>query len=169
MKIGAIFPTCEIGDDPAFIRDWTQAAEGLGYSHIVCYDHVVGAEHHDRTPPLMGPYTEKDPFHEPFVVMAYMAALTKRIELASGVLILPQRQTVLVAKQAAELQLLSEGRFRMGVGMSFDKEFMDLSAQAMISLMGWPKSISRRLCPGTSMACGSRPSWLRMVAWASVT
>jgi alkanesulfonate monooxygenase SsuD/methylene tetrahydromethanopterin reductase-like flavin-dependent oxidoreductase (luciferase family) len=120
MKIGAIFPTCEIGDDPAFIRDWTQAAEALGYSHIVCYDHVVGAEHRDRTPPLVGPYTEKDPFHEPFVVMAYMAALTTRIELASGVLILPQRQTVLVAKQAAELQLLSQGRFRMGVGTGWN-------------------------------------------------
>lgn len=120
MKIGAIFPTCEIGDDPAFIRDWAQTAEDLGYSHIVCYDHVVGAEHENRSPTLIGPYTENDPFHEPFVVMTYMAALTKRIEFASGVLILPQRQTVLVAKQAAELQLLSEGRFRMGVGTGWN-------------------------------------------------
>jgi len=120
MKLGATFPTCEIGDDPAFIRDWAQAAEGLGYSHIVCYDHVVGAEHQDRIPPLGGPYTENDPFHEPFVVMTYMAAKTERIEFASGVLILPQRQTVLVAKQAAELQLLSQGRFRLGVGTGWN-------------------------------------------------
>lgn len=120
MKIGAIFPTCEIGDDPTFIRDWVQTAEGLGYSHVVCYDHVLGAEHEGRTPPLGGPYTEDDPFHEPFVVMTYMAALTERIEFASGILILPQRQTVLVAKQAAELQLLSRGRLRLGVGTGWN-------------------------------------------------
>lgn len=120
MKIGAVFPTCEIGNDPAAIRDFAQAAEELGYGHIVVYDHVLGAEHADREPPLAGPYVETDPFHEPFVLYGYLAALTRKIELATGVIILPQRQAALVAKQAAELQLLSEGRFRLGVGTGWN-------------------------------------------------
>lgn len=120
MKIGAIFPTTEIGNDPAVIRDWAQTAEGLGYSHILFYDHVLGARHADRTPPLMGPYTEHHPFHEPFVTMSYIAALTQQIELCTGILILPQRQTVLVAKQAAELDLLSGGRLRLGLGTGWN-------------------------------------------------
>jgi probable F420-dependent oxidoreductase len=120
VKLGAIFPTAEIGNDPAVIRDWAQAAEELGYSHIVFYDHVLGAEHARRDPPLMGPYTENDAFHEPLVTMAYIAGLTTRIELATGILILPQRQTALVAKQAAELDVLSNGRVRLGVGTGWN-------------------------------------------------
>jgi probable F420-dependent oxidoreductase len=121
MNLGAIFPTCEIGSDPELIRDWAQTAEGLGYSHIVFYDHVLGAQHADRTPALPGPYTENDPFHEPFVVMSFIAAVTTRIELATGILILPQRQTALVAKQAAELDVLSKGRLRLGVGTGWNR------------------------------------------------
>ncbi|MBW2420604.1 MAG: LLM class F420-dependent oxidoreductase [Deltaproteobacteria bacterium] len=129
MKIGAIFPTTEIGNDPAVIRDWAQTAEGLGYSHITFFDHVLGAEHADRTPPLAGPYTEHHPFHEPFVVMSFIAAVTSRIELATGILILPQRQTVLVAKQAAELDVLSGGRLRLGVGSGWNHvEYESLGA-----------------------------------------
>lgn len=120
MNLGAIFPTTEIGDDPAAIRDWAQTAESLGYSHIVVYDHVLGAVHEGRTPPLAGPYTEDDAFHEPFVLLAYLAAATTRIQLSTGVLILPQRQTALVAKQAAELALLSGGRLRLGVGTGWN-------------------------------------------------
>jgi probable F420-dependent oxidoreductase len=116
MKFGAIFPSCEIGSDPIVIRDWAQAAEALGYSHIVTYDHVLGAVHADRETPLFSPYTEQDPFHEPFVLLAYLAGVTSSIELMTGVLVLPQRQTALVAKQAAELALLSGGRFRLGLG-----------------------------------------------------
>lgn len=108
MNLGAIFPTTEFGTDPNAIRDWVQTAEGLGYSHVLAYDHVLGAEHANRTPPLMGPYTEKDQYHEVFVLLGFMAAVTSRIQLSTGVLVLPQRQTTLVAKQAAELDLLSE-------------------------------------------------------------
>jgi probable F420-dependent oxidoreductase len=120
MEYGAIFPTCEIGSDPVFIRDYAQAAEDLGYKHITIYDHVVGASHQDRDPPLAGPYTENDPFHEPMVLLAYLAAVTQRIELATGVLIAPQRQAVLIAKQAMELYLLSEGRFRLTLGTGWN-------------------------------------------------
>ena len=120
MKFGAVFPTCEIGDDPLFVRDFAQAAEALGYSDIIIYDHVVGAEHANREPPLGGPYTEAHPFHEPFVLLSWVAAHTRTIGLTTGVLILPQRQTVLVAKQAAELAILSGGRFRMGVGTGWN-------------------------------------------------
>ncbi len=84
MKIGAIFPTTEIGNDPVVIRDWAQTAEGLGYDYILFFDHVLGAEHADRNPPFMGPYTEHHPFHEPFVLYGYLAAVTRRLELATG-------------------------------------------------------------------------------------
>jgi len=120
VKIGAVFPTTEIGNDPIAIRDWAQTAEQLGYSHVLCYDHVLGAVHEGRTPPLMGPYTEKDPFHEPLMLFAYLAGLTTRLEFATGVIILPQRQTALVAKQAAELDVLSGGRLRLGVGTGWN-------------------------------------------------
>jgi probable F420-dependent oxidoreductase len=120
MQIGAVFPTCEIGPDPVAVRDWAQTAEGLGYRHVVIYDHVLGAVHEDREPPLLGPYTERDPFHEPFVLLAYLAGVTRHLELATGVLILPQRQTALVAKQAAELDILSGGRLRLGVGTGWN-------------------------------------------------
>lgn len=120
MKIGAIFPTTEYGTDPIAIRDWAQAAENLGYDHILLYDHVLGAEHQNRTPPLMGPYTEKDPYHEVFVTLGFMAGVTTTIGLTTGVLVLPQRQTALVAKQAAELDLLSGGRLRLGVGTGWN-------------------------------------------------
>ena len=120
MRLGAVFPTCEIGDDPAAIRDFAQAAEGLGYSHLVVYDHVLGAEHASREPRLTGPYTERDAFHEPFVLYGFLAAVTTRLELATGVIILPQRQTALVAKQAAEVAVLSRGRLRLGVGTGWN-------------------------------------------------
>ena len=120
MKIGAIFPTTEIGSDPGALRDWAQAAEGLGFSHVITYDHVLGAEHANRDPRLMGPYTEDHPFHEPFVLFGFLAGVTSRIELCTGVLILPQRQTALVAKQAAEVDILSGGRLRLGVGTGWN-------------------------------------------------
>ncbi len=120
MKPGAIFPHQEIGNDPAIIKDWVQTAEGLGYSHVVAYDHVLGGPLESRTPELIGPYTEKDAFHEPFVLFGFMAACTSRIGFATGVLILPQRQTALVAKQVAELDLLSGGRMRLGVGTGWN-------------------------------------------------
>jgi probable F420-dependent oxidoreductase len=123
MKIGVVFPQIESGTDPGFIRDYAQTAESLGYDHILIYDHVVGANTASR-PKWSGPYTSKHTFHEPFVVFGYMAACTQRIELATGVIILPQRQTVLVAKQAAEVDVLSGGRLRLGIGVGWnDVEF----------------------------------------------
>ena len=86
MQIGAIFPTTEIGSDPVAIRDWCQAAESLGFGHVVAYDHVLGAVHEDREPPLPGPYTERDAFHEPLTLFAWMAGVTRSLELATGVL-----------------------------------------------------------------------------------
>jgi probable F420-dependent oxidoreductase len=120
VKVGAIFPTTEIGTDPAAIRDWAQAAEGLGLTHVIAYDHVLGAVHAGREPKLWGPYTEHDAFHEPLVLFAWLAAHTRSLELATGVLILPQRQTALVAKQAVEIDLLSGGRLRLGVGTGWN-------------------------------------------------
>ena len=120
MNVGVVFPQTEIGDDPKVIRDFAQTAEALGYSHILVYDHVLGAVHQGREPRLTGPYTEQTPFHEPFVLFGYMAAITSRVELVTGVLILPQRQTALVAKQAAQVDVLSGGRLRLGIGVGWN-------------------------------------------------
>lgn len=119
MRIGVTFPQTEIGNDPIAIRDWAQAAEGAGYAHILIFDHVLGAELSTR-PDWRGPYNSETPFHEVFVLYGYLAALTSRIELVTGVVILPQRQTALVAKQAATLDLLSGGRLRLGVGVGWN-------------------------------------------------
>ncbi len=120
MELGVVFPQTEIGSDPSVVRDYAQAAEQLGYHHLATYDHVLGA-HPDRFQgTFRPPYTHETPFHEPFVLFGYLAALTSRIELATGILILPQRQTALVAKQAAEVDLLSQGRLRLGVGLGWN-------------------------------------------------
>ena len=119
MNIGAIFPQIEIGSDPVAVRDYAQAAESLGYSHLLVYDHVLGAGTSQR-PNWRGPYTSAHMFHEPFVLFGYLAGLTTRIELVTGVIILPQRQTALVAKQAAEVDVLSGGRLRLGVGVGWN-------------------------------------------------
>jgi probable F420-dependent oxidoreductase len=120
MQIGVVFPQSEIGSDPSVIRDFAQAVEDLGYSHLVVYDHVLGAVHEAREPRLTGPYTEETLFHEPFVLFGYLAATTRRIGLVTGVIILPQRQTALVAKQAAEVDVLSGGRLRLGIGTGWN-------------------------------------------------
>jgi probable F420-dependent oxidoreductase len=119
MQIGVVYPQVELGGDPAAVRRIGRAVEDLGFDHLLAYEHVLGAVHADRTPPLTGPYTERDPFHDPFVMFAYLAGITERIRFATGVLILPQRQTALVARQAADLDLLSGGRFRLGVGVGW--------------------------------------------------
>jgi probable F420-dependent oxidoreductase len=120
MHIGAVFPQTEIGNDPGAIRDYAQAVEDLGYHHILIYDHVLGASTATR-PGWTGPYTSETPFHEPFVLFGYLAGLTRRVELVTGVIILPQRQTALVAKQAAEVDVLSDGRLRLGVGIGWNQ------------------------------------------------
>ncbi len=120
MHIGVVFPQTEIGTDVSQIRDYAQAAEGLGYSHLLVYDHVLGASVEHR-PGWRGPYTSETQFHEPFVLFGFLAAVTQRLELVTGVIILPQRQTALVAKQAAEVDILSDGRMRLGVGVGWNK------------------------------------------------
>jgi probable F420-dependent oxidoreductase len=119
MKFGVIFPQTEIGIDPMVIRDYAQATESLGYDHLGAFEHVLGANpasHAGWRPP----YTHRDIFHEPFVLFGYLAAMTKRIELVTEVLILPQRQTALVAKQAAAIDVLSGGRLRLGIGIGWN-------------------------------------------------
>ena len=120
MRFGAIFPQTEIGSDPVAIRDWAQAVEDLGYRHILIYDHVLGASVENR-PDWRGPYTSDTMFHEPFVLYGYFAAITRQVELVTDVIILPQRQTALVAKQAAEVDVLSGGRLRLGIGTGWNE------------------------------------------------
>ena len=119
MELGAVFPQTEIGTDPAAVKDFAQAAEHLGFTHLLIYDHVLGADR-DRPGGFTGPYDKDTPFHEPFVTFGFLAAHTQTIELVTAVIILPQRQTALIAKQAAEVDLLSGGRLRLGVGTGWN-------------------------------------------------
>lgn len=119
MRVGVIFPQTEIGSDPTVIRDYAQAAESLGYAHILAYDHVLGANPASRAG-WRPPFTHLDMIHEPFVLFGFLAGVTRKIELVPGVIILPQRQTALVAKQAAALDVLSGGRTRLGVGIGWN-------------------------------------------------
>jgi probable F420-dependent oxidoreductase len=120
MQLGVVFPQTEIGPDPASVREYATTVEALGYTHLQIYDHVVGADTRNR-PNWTGPYKLETQFHEVMVVLGYIAAITERIELVTGILILPQRQTVLVAKQAAEVDILSGGRLRLGVGIGWNE------------------------------------------------
>ena len=120
MEIGESIPTTSIGQDSGAVREFAQAAEDLGYSHIRILDHVVGADpkKHPEVPEFY--YTHESVIREPFTLMAYIAGFTDRIELVTGIIILPQRQTVLVAKQAAEVDVLSGGRLRLGIGVGWN-------------------------------------------------
>ena len=120
MKLGVTYPQNIIGGDPTIVRDFAQTAEGLGYSHLVAYDHVVGVNR-AAYPDWKGPYTSADLFHDPFTLFSYIAGITETIELSPQIVILPQRQAVLVAKQAASLDVLSGGRLRLGVGIGWNK------------------------------------------------
>lgn len=119
MRVGAVFPHLEIGADPGAVRDWAQAVEEIGFQHVVAFDHVLGAGT-DTRPGWYG-FTNDDLFHEVFVLFGFLAAATRSLELATGVLVLPQRQTALVAKQAAEVDVLSGGRMRLGVGLGWNR------------------------------------------------
>jgi len=132
LELGVVYPQTELRGDPEAVRRIGRFAEDTGYDFLLAYDHVVGATH-DREPKLWGPYTEADPFHDPFVLFAYLAGMTQRLTFASGVLILPQRQTVLVAKQAADLDLLSGGRVRLGVGTGWNYVEYDALGQDFAS------------------------------------
>lgn len=120
MKIGVSYPVTEVAGDPDAIRKFVWAAQDLGYTHLMAYDHVLKTPHEGREPKLTGPYTEKDSFHDPFVLFGFAAATSDKLEFATGVLVLPQRQTVLTAQQAADVDLLSRERLRLGVGIGWN-------------------------------------------------
>jgi probable F420-dependent oxidoreductase len=152
MQIGVVFPQTEIGADAGGVRAYAQAAQDLGYQHLMVYDHVLGAEPAGH-PGWSGPYTHESLFHEPFVLFGYLAAAAPRLELVNAVIILPQRQTALVAKQAAEVDLLTAGRFRLGVGigwnhveyealgMDFDNRARRFAEQIMLLRRLWQEPI----------------------------
>lgn len=118
MRVGVVFPQTEIGVDPAGVRAYAQAVEQLGYEHLVAYDHVLGADPTHR--PGWTGYTVDSMFHEPMVLFGYLAAVAPKLELVPEVIILPQRQTALVAKQAAEVDVITGGKFRLGVGIGWN-------------------------------------------------
>jgi len=119
MRIGVVFPQTEIGADPAGVRAYAQAVQQMGFEHLVAYDHVLGADTSVR-PGWSGPYTSQSMFHEPMVLFGYLAAIAPNLELVTAVIILPQRQTVLAAKQAAEIDVLTNGKLRFGIGIGWN-------------------------------------------------
>ena len=120
LRIGVVFPQTEIGTDIAAIRDYIQAVEAMGYTHLLAYDHVLGAGLAHR-PNWTGPYNSDTSFHEVLTLFSYAAAITTQLEFVTGILILPQRQTALVAKQAVQVDLFSGGRFRLGIGTGWNE------------------------------------------------
>lgn len=121
MKIGCVFPHSEIGDDMSLVRDFFQTAEGLGYDHVLCIDHIL-CNREAKGAPWASHYTADRTFHEPLTLFAYASGITSRIGFASAVLVLPQRQAPVVAKQAAEVDQLSGGRLRLGCGIGWSAE-----------------------------------------------
>src|ERR671934_2916999 len=119
VQVGVVFPQTEIGADAGGVRAFAQAAQELGYRHLLAYDHVLGADVSGRAG-WPGPYTAEHQFHEILVLFGYLAAVVPGLELVTGVLVLPQRQTGLAAKQAAEVDILTGGRFRLGVGLGWN-------------------------------------------------
>jgi len=128
FTVGVVFPQIEIGTDPMEIRDFAQGIEALGFSHLVVYDHVIGADLANR-PDWKMPYNVDSSFHEPLILLAYLAGFTKTLGLTTGVVILPQRQTVLFAKQASNVDIFTCGRLRLGVGIGWNKVEYDALGQ----------------------------------------
>jgi probable F420-dependent oxidoreductase len=119
MQIGVIYPQTELAPDPATVRAYVRGVEQLGFRHILAYDHILGADP-AAYPGWDGPYDVDTTFHEPFILFGFLAAITQ-LEVATGIIIAPQRQTALIAKQAAEVDILAEGRFRLGVGIGWNR------------------------------------------------
>jgi len=120
MKVGVIFPQTECGTDIARIAEFVRAVETMGFDHLFVADHVLGADPKVRSHPSLATYSHEAVVHEALTLMAYLAGITRRLTLATGILILPQRQTALVAKQAAEIDVLSGGRLRLGIGVGWN-------------------------------------------------
>ncbi len=158
MKVGMVFPHHEIGTDTGAIKAYAQGAEALGADHMLIYDHVLGADP-NRPGGWSGPYDKDIAFHEPFTVFAFMAAVTERIEFATAVLILPQRQTALVAKQAAELAILSNHRFRLGIGTGWNEveyEALDVPFAARGSRQAEQVDLMRQLWTNDAFSYSGR-------------
>jgi probable F420-dependent oxidoreductase len=119
MKLGIYFPSTELDPRPEVVQEFTRAVDAMGYDYVVTADHVLGAPH-DREPPMWGPYDQRDAFFDPFLLFSYMASVSERLEFATSILVLPQRPTVLVAKQVADLAVLSGDRFRLAVGVGWN-------------------------------------------------
>ncbi len=119
MQIGAVFPQTEIGADRGGVRAYAQAIEDIGFGHVLAYDHVLGADPGGH-PGFSGPYTHRSMFHEVLVLLGFIAGVAPRLGLGTAVIIAPQRQTVLLAKQAAEVDVLSGGRLRLGLGLGWN-------------------------------------------------
>ncbi|MXW52754.1 MAG: LLM class F420-dependent oxidoreductase [Gammaproteobacteria bacterium] len=119
MKFGIVFPQTEIGADPDDIARFAHAVEEAGFDHLLAYEHVLGANTASR-PNWSGPYTSESMFHEPFVLFGFLSAIVSHLEFVTGIVILPQRQTALVAKQSACLDVISRGRFRLGIGTGWN-------------------------------------------------
>src|SRR5262247_1337993 len=120
MKVGVIFPQTECGSDVGAIAEFVCAVEARGFDHLFVADHVLGADPRFHSHPSLVNYSHESVVHEPLTLLAYLAAITRRITLATGILILPQRQAVLVAKQAAQIDVLSGGRLRLGIGVGWN-------------------------------------------------
>jgi probable F420-dependent oxidoreductase len=120
LKIGLVYPQIEYPTDPLAVKEYAHTAEALGFTHILAYDHVLGANP-ERPGGWQGPYTYRNPFQEPLLLFSFMASMTQQIEFATGIIILPQRQTALFAKQAATLDVLSGGRLRVGIGLGWNE------------------------------------------------
>src|SRR4051794_22612532 len=152
MQIGVVFPQTEIGAAVTDVRAYGVGVEQLGFAHLLAYDHVLGADPEVHAP-WTGPYDLHTTFHEPFVLFGYLAACTS-IELVTGVIILPQRQTALVAKQAAEVDLLTGGRFRLGIGLGWNALEYEALGQEFHNRgrrMGPQVELMRRLWTGRSV------------------
>lgn len=130
MQLGVVYPQIELSGDPAAVAAIARATENIGYDYLLMFDHVAGAERQGREFPMLGPYSDRDPFHDPLVSFGYVAGITSRIGLATGILVLPQRQTVLVARQAADVDLYSGGRLRLGVGVGWNPVEYEALGQA---------------------------------------
>ena len=118
MQLGVVFPQYEVGADLGGVRAYAQAAQDLGFEYLITADHVLGADP-AHYPGWDRPYKHDTVIHEPMVLFAHLAAVAPKLGFMPNVIILPQRQAVLVAKQAAELDLITEGKLRLGVGIGW--------------------------------------------------
>ncbi|MEN3977255.1 LLM class F420-dependent oxidoreductase [Emcibacter sp. SYSU 3D8] len=158
MRVGVVFPQTEIAADPVVIRDWAQAVEGLGFDHITAYDHVMGANLASR-PDWRMPYNHDTPFHEPITLFSFLAGVTSTLELASGIIILPQRQAALFAKQAANADVFSGGRLRLGFGIGWNQveyEALGTPFQARGARLDEQVDLLRRLWTGKPISFEGR-------------